>query len=153
MILVILQNAWAVDAQMADDFRHDYDYWVEVMASHRTGRRLSVVIPSKKWNRVQFVNTTSEIGDHSGAKLPPDYDYLQETILEVQPKRILACGEQAKQAAVSLWEGPLLCIPHPTYRLLTNRLLQKANALLFARKLERIALQQKKGKVKVAKLS
>ena len=59
----------------------------------------------------------------------PDYRPLRG-VRRVGPELVLACGKVAEAVATAEWAGPLLAIPHPAYRVVTDELLRYAGDTL-----------------------
>jgi hypothetical protein len=64
-----------------------------------------------------------------------------------RPEVVIACGRQAEQALQVLWEGPLLVVPHPAARILTNAAYARAKALFTPTYTGRYALRQRRGTI------
>jgi len=68
------------------------------------------------------------------------------------PDVVVACGQQAERALLSLWKGAL---PHPAHRLVTKELYSHARQMLngtFRWKYQRLALRQGKGYIDTVRL-
>lgn len=142
-IFVLLQNAWR--DRGGDSWL--YNPWVWALRRSRTGRRLVRAL-GRRWNRIYFCNTTPRVSTHPSIRLPPDLQYVERELRRVEVDVVLACGKQAEVVARKLWSGPLLCIPHPASRVLTNALLDKTYDLLYGwPPVERLALRQQRGQV------
>lgn len=144
-LLVILQNAWRYRAGRS----WQYAGWVRALARSRTGRRLTTILGEDCFSQQEicFGNASPLIGVNADSKFPPDEDHVQNLLDGTSPEVVLACGRSAEKATVKLWKGPLLCVPHPASRVLTNVLLMEANRLLYGGEafLRRVALRQGRG--------
>lgn len=162
-LLVVLQNPYK-----RDRLKNGWNpaAWRKDFESSRTGRRLGIAI-SPEWE-VRFTNANPQLGDSADSEFQPNLQHLRRTIRRVKPDFVLACGLLAEEVCDKVWEGPLLAIPHPAHRLLTNVLLRRANLLMCSwvalnnvfsgfgvphRTIPRIGLRQKRGSVKIEKLS
>lgn len=125
---------------------------------------------------VRFENTTPEVAVESSGKLPPDPAHITRALsasrwpgnLSPHPFRdvgedhecwhirqvdwlnsgaVVACGKQAEAALRKIWPGPLLVVPHPASRVLTDALYRRGYELLSDGLTERIALRQGRGEI------
>lgn len=135
-LLVVLQNPYN-KGQLAD---WNPGHWYREFLSSRTGRRLARALPEERsdhygtgnkqlWS-IHFTNANPKVGDGPDAQHEPDLPHLRRTLRRVRPTLILTCGMNAEQAIVQLWDGPLIAIPHPAYRLLTNDLLARCKQFI-----------------------
>jgi hypothetical protein len=149
-ILVLLQNAWAYEPAEA----WQYDSWVLALRASRSGQRLARIF-GPCWDQVIFGNTTAKVGQGPDSRLPPDLNHVRALFNTHQPDIVLACGQQAERVASETWPGPLLCIPHPAYRVLKNSLLARAKKLLYDERpfTARTCLRQGRGRFTQEKLS
>lgn len=92
---------------------------------------------------VRFANASPTMGQTVDSKTAPCARHLRRRLRDARPDVVLACGRVAEDAVRSMWHGPLVAVPHPAHRLLTNDLLHRARDLLGAR--TRIALRQRRG--------
>ncbi len=143
-VLVVLQNAWAESAAR----RWEYRSWVRALKRSRSGRRLSRVFEGD-WTGVTFGNTTAAVGEGPDSRLPADPEHVRGLFARHTPDVVVAVGLQAEHATKSAWPGPLLVMPHPASRVLTNGLLDRANELLYGAGgyALRLALRQLRGSV------
>ncbi len=148
-VLVVLQNAWAYQPErVARNGEWPYESWVWALQYSRTGQRLCRIFDTQdKWDSAHFCNTTPMVGDCSGSKLPPNAEYVLGKIEKVRPRLVVACGKQAEALLTKEWSGPLLCIPHPTCRIVTNQLLFDAKDLVESGWKGRMKLIQRRGAV------
>jgi len=95
------------------------------------------------------------VGKGPDSKLPPDLPHLRRALESHRPDVVVALGQQAEQALAGLWAGPLLALPHPASRVLTNTLLDSARGLLCGAEpfRSRVALRQLKEGVLVQPVS
>ena len=125
---------------------------------------------------VRFENTTPEVAAESSGKLSPDPAHIMESLIRhshpenagphpirdhgedpecwrvrladwKNSQAVVACGKQAETSLIDLWKGPLLVVPHPAARVLTDALYRRGREILFAGLTERIALRQGRGQV------
>lgn len=144
-LVVFLQNAWAYDPEhVAPDGIWHRERWLAALWHSHTGRRLAYLLGPLR-ERAWVDNTTPAVGDSASSRLPPDEGHIRAVLESVKPDRVLACGRQAEEALGRLWDGPLLCTPHPASHVLTNALLDAARELLLVGRPRRVALRQRRG--------
>lgn len=146
MIVVFLQNAWS--PMYAGDV-WPRPSWMKALIRSRSGQRLKILLDDLECCE----NTTPHVADNPGGKLPPDFAHMEEIITRRQPKIIVACGLQARDAVRRVWAGHMLAVPHPAARLLTNALYQEARALLAGDYTGRKELLQRRGKTELIDLT
>ncbi len=125
-ILVLLQNAYD-KGSLAQGWSPAR--WRCEFESSRTGVRLRVAVPMERFE-VRYANSGNGIGQGPDAKIPVNCAHVCRALKRVKPAIVLACGEQASRCAQIWHHGPLVCIPHPAFRLLTNTLLETCNRAL-----------------------
>lgn len=143
--LVFLQNAWSSTYANREWPRES---WLRALARSRSGQRLRIMINDLE----SCQNTTPCCGATVSSKLEPDHDHIKMLLAYTHPKAVVACGAQAEKALVELWPGPLLVVPHPAHRLLTNALYRRARTLLTNGLTSRLALRQLRGDFKLERL-
>lgn len=139
-IVCFLQNAWSPIFAGGSWPR---DSWIRALRLSRSGLRLKHLIDD--FNICE--NTTPEVGADPSSKLPPNDPYIKDILQRRNPQLVITCGRQAETALVKLWDGPLLSVPHPAHRLVTNSLYTEGKHLIKAGLNDRIALRQGKGEV------
>lgn len=132
--LVFLQNAWYKDPERAAAAlkRFGREFHVRALQQSRTGRRLMECFPLP-WDSetLRFANTTPELAPQPTVLLPPKLAHVRKEIDDFRPGVILACGKQAKLVMLQVgYAGPLVCIPHPAWRPITNEMLSAAGEKL-----------------------
>jgi len=140
MTLVFLQNAWS---PLYAGNAWPRPSWLRALERSRSGQRLKLLIDDFD----VCENTTPKVSAVSSGIEVPDADHIKAIIAARQPKVIIACGKQAEKALSELWDGALLCVPHPANRVLTNQLYVEARTLLASEFNQRIALRQLRGSV------
>jgi hypothetical protein len=119
VIFVLLQNAWAHNADGAARMKANRRLWLWALAGCKSGDVLRLMLGDDCFERddVHFDNTTPEVGIGSGSKLKPDLAYIKQQLETVKPRVVVACGRQAQDAIHrDLWRGSLLSLPHPAFR-------------------------------------
>lgn len=140
-ILVVLQNAYDLG-----NLRHGYNsaVWLSELRGTLSYSKIVRAIPDAFETR--WTNACGGVGKGSDSKLRPHPPRIRKRAVEHRVDAVLACGLIAEKAALEAWEGPLLAIPHPACRILTNGLLDVARSLLEAGH-GRVALRQRRGYV------
>lgn len=154
-LLVVLQNPWA-RGQLRKGWNPSV--WMREMRASRTGRRLVLALPRGGEWTVRFVNASPRLGKDPSALYQPDLAHLRRALRRVRPDVVLACGRLALRGISGVWSGPLVAVPHPAYRLLTNELYRTASEIvaawtqdkqLFGKDHVRVELRQFRGRVQV----
>lgn len=140
-VLVFLQNAWGGVSLMGEQ------PWYDALRWSPTGRRLGRIF-GEVWSTVRVANASPEVGRSAVEAFPPDPLHILGILDRHRPSRcVLACGRPASEALAGLWPGPLVAMPHPAYRLLTNELLDRVKAELSLPAIGRVAFAQGRGHV------
>ena len=115
-ILCILQNAWG-DRKLPITF-----------VPNPYNKSAKVVKKMVGDNHYEFSNTTDVVTDTPNAKPKPNYEHFEKVIGEIRKfDMVLVCGVQAAETVnkyiVKINEigKPLLFVPHPAARNLTNQ--------------------------------
>jgi hypothetical protein len=137
--LILLQNAWDPRGRsfLEEKLR------LTKLAESPTGRRLRKLLGDNPDFR--YENTTPVIASNSRYCPPPDESHIARLLAIPELKLIIACGRQAERAVRSKWNGPLICIPHPTYRRWNKDMVEKARGFIKQSPLDRIAIRFKGG--------
>ncbi len=120
--LVLLQNAWS-GAYAGETWPRRS--WLMALEACRSGQRLRVAFPDPE--SVHYDNTTPIVGATPDSVVPPDLEHVQ-ALLDQGPPIVVACGKQAGEVALKLWDGPLILCPHPAYRFVTDELFRMVGA-------------------------
>lgn len=121
------------------------------MHRSRTGKRLAVFSAACPTASLWFDNCTSLVGAAPGSVVPTCPVHMA-SLLSRSWDGFVAFGRQAEEALASRGVSPLLSLPHPTYRLVTDALFVQAGKLLAQRLSSRIALRQRRGFTLLEKL-
>jgi hypothetical protein len=145
-ILIFLQNAYSKEYAGKKWPRNS---WIKALRNSRSGKRLSVLESRLSNHQLFFDNTTRDVGDHPDSILPPDYDHMKWAITRICPSMIITCGSQAF-AAINIIapSKPILAIPHPAFRVVTNQLFITAADVVERGFKGIVRLHQLKGEVK-----
>lgn len=132
--VLFLQNAWS--STWAGKIWPRAS-WLDAFGKSRSGIRIQELTQD-----LQFVphNTTLEVAGVSTGVCRPNSDHIK-AILDQGPRGVICCGSQALKSVAPLWRGPLLGVPHPGYRLLTNELYWRGYDLLDAG-LDRVGMNE-----------
>lgn len=139
--VIFLQNAWSPYYAGGTWPRRS---WLAALKRSRSGQRLRLLIDDFD----VCENTTPIVGATPDSVVPPDMDHIRAILERRSPGVVVACGRQAERALVEAWRGPLLALPHPAHRLVTNGLYEYARQLLNGTmrfKCQRLALRQREG--------
>jgi len=112
-LMVILQNAYGVEEGYEPSFER------ESFINCHTGRRLKNAIPANVSTTI--INASPNIGDTADSNFKPNVSHVMKRMKEIKPDIILACGVNARKAIRQIeTKIPVLEMPHPAYRALTN---------------------------------
>lgn len=146
-VVAFLQNAWS-GAYAGGTWPRPS--WLRALARCRSGQRLKLMIGD---NFDWCDNITPIVGPFPESIVPADPQHIAAVIAERAPGMIVACGKHAEEALVESWPGPLLVVPHPAHRLLTDALYVKAKRFINPFFTERIALRQERGFIRKVPLN
>ena len=124
-VLGFLQNAWSPKYAGKEWPR---EQWLNALAASRSGQRLAtltILCPNLEFC---WENTTPIVGAHPDSRIPADPVHMMALVGVHNPHMILAFGNQAHytirvKLPALLIAKPLIFLPHPAYRVLTNKLL------------------------------
>ena len=131
-LLVVLQNAY--DKGQLKQGWHPGRWKTEFLKS-RTGFRLKMALPGTLYGRlypwsVHYTNACPGIGNGPDSQLEPCEKHLGRALRRVDPMIVLACGKVAEGLCTKLWAGPLIVMPHPASRVITDNLLVQVASCL-----------------------
>jgi hypothetical protein len=113
-VMVILQNAYGVKRGYVPSYEK------ESFRKCHTGIRLKRAIP--KGVSIRIINASPLVGRKAGSNFKPDIEYIEKSLTEIQPCVILACGVNARKGIRQVdTDIPVIEMPHPAYRALTNK--------------------------------
>lgn len=138
--VIFLQNAWSPFYAGRTWPRQS---WLTALERSRSGQRLRVMIDDFDLCE----NTTPIVGATPDSVIAPDTEHIKAILERRNPRIVVACGKQAEKALCSLWDGPLIAVPHPAHRLLTDELYRQARSLMIVSFVGHIALRQLHGSV------
>lgn len=103
--------------------------WLRAFRLARSGKRLTKIFPRNEFE-IWWDNTTAVVAPDPHIIIPPDELHITKVIFEQEPKLILAFGKQAGVSLRKLYDEddapmyniPLIIMPHPTYRVVTDQL-------------------------------
>lgn len=125
--MVILQNAYGVKRGYVPSFEK------ENFRKCHTGIRLKRAIPENI--SVRIINASPLVGRMSSANFKPDREYVEKMYKEIKPDVILACGVNARKVIDSIdVDVPVIKMPHPAYRALTNKKLDEVKERIINEK-------------------
>jgi hypothetical protein len=138
-LVIFLQNAWS---EIYAGRTWPRPSWLRALERSRSGQRLKIQVDDLS----VCENTTPIVGATPDSVIPPDKEQICTVLAARKPDIVAACGRQAELALVDVWRGPLLAIPHPAHRLVTNALYQQARSMLTKLNAQ-VALRQRSGQV------
>lgn len=153
MIVAFLQNAWSPVFAGGTWPRRS---WLRALHASRSGQRLAVLTGAADGLEFWFDNTTPIVGAEPSSIVPPDPNHIQWVLWDrgermVKRASVVICfGKQAAKAVCPFAEQagvPILIVPHPAYRCLTNELYEHAGRMLAEGFEGRVELSQGRGKV------
>lgn len=140
--VVLLQNAWS--PWFARTGRWPRESWLAALAASPTGKTLARIFPNSA--NVHFDNTTQAVGETASSLLPPDEEHVLRVLHTHNPEFVLSCGKQAGEVAQLFWEGRLVAIPHPAWRLFSTRLAEAVRDIIERDQFGRIIVTTNKDK-------
>lgn len=128
-VLVILQNAWS---PLYSGEVWPRASWLKALARSRSGQRLRVLEEASPGFDFYYENTTAICGESPNSVVPADLNHLQRILKYIKPQCTIALGKQAANAMKQLIpNGPLLTMPHPACRIVTNALYIRGGEILL----------------------
>lgn len=141
-VLAFLQNAWS---PLYAGETWPRELWLKALARSRSGTRLKHLTAECPTAIIHWDNTTPQVGATANSVIPADESHIRSVLEAVAPDFTLALGRQATEALLKLQQQPLLILPHPTYRPVTNQLYQQAGQLINNGFQGIIELKQRRG--------
>lgn len=146
VVLIVLQNAYDL-GKLAQGFNSAR--WLAELRGTLSYSKIIRVIPDDF--EVRWTNACRGVGEGSSSKLEAYPPKIRKRATEHRVSSVLACGRVAERACLEAWTGPVLAIPHPASRTLTNSLLDVARCMLVAGH-GRVALRQRRGWVETEQI-
>jgi hypothetical protein len=143
-VVGFLQNPWS---ELYSGGTWPRESWLKALQRSRSGQRLRVLEAAVTGIEFWWDNTTPLVAESPDGVLPPDEAHIRQVLREQQPDVVVTFGEQARKALLPLWHGPMVCLPHPAYRVVTNVLFESAAPYLASGR--RIRLIQQRGMIAV----
>jgi hypothetical protein len=145
-VIVFLQNAWSPLYAGGVWPRRS---WLRALATCRSGQRLKLLIDDYD----VCENTTPIVGATASSVVPPDDRHILDVLRARAPNVVVACGKQAESVLIRLWHGPLLIVPHPANRVLTDALYLVGRARLRGRFTDRLAMRQTRAGIDIERIA
>ncbi len=124
-IVAFLQNAWSPFYAGGIWPR---DSWLKALRKSRSGQRLKVFDELNIW----WDNTTPIVGDNPNSVIKPDRNHIDRVMVNQNPDYVIAFGKQAEKAlTIDSFYEPLLILPHPACRVVTNLLYEDGIKILL----------------------
>lgn len=127
-VLIMLQNAWS--PIYAGEI-WPRESWLNALHKSRSGQRLKTLVDNLKDVEVWFDNATPQVSEHPDIQLPVDIEHISSLLTIFKPDIAVAAGKQAAEALLSIVKVPLLIMPHPASRVVTNKLIKQAAHLIM----------------------
>lgn len=127
MIVAFLQNAWSPVYAGGTWPRRS---WLRALHASRSGQRLAILTGAATGLEFWFDNTTPIVGAEPSSIVEPDAEHIAEVVRSQNPGQVIAMGKQAAAAVAPFVSVPMLIVPHPAYRCLTNALYERAGEML-----------------------
>jgi hypothetical protein len=144
-VLGLLQNAWSPYYAGREWPRAG---WLEALHDCRSGRRLKILQQACPQADIWYDNTTPIVGARPDSVVPPDM--LHVASLVAYRDYFIAFGRQAQRVLIELEKArPLLIVPHPAHRLLTDALYRKAGHILREGFTGTVELRPRNGSIEV----
>lgn len=137
-VVAFLQNMWVREPEPVrrQIERHGEPYRLRFMAhvlfaGCTTGRRLRLTFGEELIEQILWEETTREIGGSPRTIFPAQPAHIRTVLAEHKPKVVVTFGRIAADALPSLWNGLLICAPHPCARVpeMSNKLKAAAEQL------------------------
>jgi hypothetical protein len=137
--LVFLQNAWS---PVYAGTTWPRQAWLKALKKSRAGQRLRLMINDFDCCE----NCTPEVSFSPAGHHAPDREHIKEILEHRKPKLVVACGSPAGAALWVCWDGPIIIMPHPSYRLLTNELVLRVGELIQSKFRGKVEISQLRGR-------
>lgn len=128
-VVAFLQNAWSREYAGKEWPR---ELWLEALRKSRSGTRLRTFQSMCQDAEIWWDNTTPHVGDNPDSLLSADFEHIDSVLESQSPDVVVAFGKHAAVALMQRWLKPLLILPHPAHRLVTNDLYRVAGCLIVA---------------------
>lgn len=126
-VVAFLQNPWS---RYYAGGTWPRESWLRALALSRSGQKLEIFNAAIGEKNIWYDNTTPIVADNPTTILPPDTEHIKKILIDQEPKIILAFGMQAGVELRKIHgDIPLMILPHPTYRVVTNKLFHFAAKL------------------------
>ena len=146
--LVVLQNSWSPVYAGRVWPRNS---WLRALERSRSGRRLRMLNETAK-SSLWYDNSTPICGPTAKSKVPADLAHLRHLVDVLDPRGVVALGNQAADAVEQLrLRRPVLKCPHPASRTLTHELYLRAGTMLAEGWKGYVELRQERGRVRCMK--
>lgn len=146
--VVFMQNAWS-PVYAGEVWPRDS--WLKALWRSHSGRRLRRLAEATPSLEFWWDNVTPVCGESPDSVVPADAAHVRQILREQNPCVVVAMGRLAETAVVGAAEVPVLAVPHPASRTLTNKLLSEAAGLLTGGFTGVVALRQRRGHTELEK--
>lgn len=97
--------------------------WLAALWRSRSGQRLKLMLCDEI--DFHFDNATPIVCENPKDVIPPDIEHIRTVLKEQKPDVIITFGVHAAEGVKAVrneFSIPILFLPHPTYRVVTNKL-------------------------------
>ncbi len=127
VVLGLLQNSWS---GLYAGGIWPRESWLKALWLSRTGKRLKHLVDGYA-GHIYFDNTTPIVGETPDSVVPADLDHITSLLNVIKPIAIVTFGRFAERAILELEiDIPVLFLPHPACRVVTNECFKEAAKLL-----------------------
>jgi hypothetical protein len=101
--------------------------WLRAFWSSRSGIRCKLLLDDQV--EIWFDNSTPIVCENPNDVIPADLDHMRKVLNEQKPDVIITFGQPAALAMGKIrdeYKQPVMCLPHPAYRVVTNQLFIQA---------------------------
>lgn len=126
-IVAFLQNAWS---PVYAGGLWPRDSWLRALERSRSGQRISVFRNAAVGVEWWFDNTTPIVGDTPDSVVPADAEHIRTVLAAQAPDVVVTFGRLAKIAVAKIATVPIVSVPHPAHRLVTNALYRRAGKMI-----------------------
>lgn len=119
-VVGFLQNPWS-PFYAGDTWPRES--WLKALWKSRSGQRLKLMLCDEIgfW----FDNATPIVCENPKDVIPPDINHIRKILSEQKPDIIITFGVHAAGGVMAVrneFSQPLMILPHPTYRVVSNKL-------------------------------
>jgi hypothetical protein len=142
-VIAFLQNAWS---PLYAGGTWPRKSWLKALDKSRSGQRLRVLTGSAHPVEIVWENTTPIVGATPDSIIEPDEAHIKRVLRMYRVDGIITLGRQAAEAVTELaYRYPVMQLPHPAHRLVTNELYEQAGFMVSSGFSVIVVLRQGRG--------